>query len=947
MAAGPPPLLRLHHGAPAPAPVILTASRLPAAALPELPPAKALCLAIGSLAATDLSSAVKRVKLGDGASDEPHVSPTKKPGVGGTTPMIVSAPTSTPTETSLTMDAHRTPLITGLTEGEQGEVVASMKEVLPSQSEVIPAPKAVLPSSKEVLPSPKDVLPSPKEVLSSPTEARSSDMVDMVGSDANRPHVAADASMGLNTPIESVEEVHPADQLIGDPDAPTKRQKRKDSSGRPRSSPAKKQKVSGPTRLRKGRAVASAVPMDVWEMVLAYCPGKFLAKARRINSAFQRALSYESVWKKNRLQVHGPELPDPFPDMREDEYANLREGLGCMECGNKKTRKTYWPWRKRWCADCLHKNTVKVSGFLFPWQETSSKRCWAVQEDAAMSLLQGHRDLLDSCIPYGFVDSWGNYEMAGEYARNWTRQGHGRQKIYSKKDIKEILRDWEAFLADGPKQSEDSVERWRQAKKTARDEAMERIQKIENWVETKSRGKITENAQLKMQRAEYFKERAAELDPPIVPEALALIQAYKRAIDIPKAPSHRAWKALAPKLEVDREAAQAAVELQRRRASRDDRDKVEQAEYLARMTRRAEGHTAEQRTLGMIADDVLAGLRRASPAVADADFGLLALRLVREKYHEEGGGREVGPDEYALVLDDAKWVWEKKIVPVIDGWGTARSRVGKAFKCPGCARNDINLRYTFDALFCHLRRKHSVALGDFHSLFREGLEAITNFHWLDIEWPVHLPILADHHVATGKWDPNDRSPYVRAPAVDPEAFTRSAYQGRRVQAGVDGADGVIRNIIRVGSALHGIGLDPAVKTSVAIKYAALTYEFHHGSALPSDVSCIVQLPLGLIRAGVYDLFDHFRCAVCLERSGPPRGMTKLHSPQTLLDHFRRWHTPDRSWHEDMMRLPDEVEIWRALNKPGMEEALHIFDSLFPRGVDLGLGRRPRAQAGHA
>ena len=131
--------------------------------------------------------------------------------------------------------------------------------------------------------------------------------------------------------------------------------------GRPRAGPAKRPRTNGPTRLRKGRAVASKVPMDVWELILSHCPGKFLAKARRINKSFHRALSYESVWKRNRLQVHGPDLPDPFPGMREDEYANLLEGLGCMECGNPKTRKTYWPWQKRWCADCLQKNTVKVS----------------------------------------------------------------------------------------------------------------------------------------------------------------------------------------------------------------------------------------------------------------------------------------------------------------------------------------------------------------------------------------------------------------------------------------------------------------------------------------------------------------------------------------------------------------------------------------------------------
>ena len=85
-----------------------------------------------------------------------------------------------------------------------------------------------------------------------------------------------------------------------------------------------------------------------------------MARARRVNKAFQRALSYESLWKMNRMENHGSDLPGPFPGMREDEYANLLEGLGCMDCGNPKTRKTYWLWQKRWCFPCFQKNTLKV-----------------------------------------------------------------------------------------------------------------------------------------------------------------------------------------------------------------------------------------------------------------------------------------------------------------------------------------------------------------------------------------------------------------------------------------------------------------------------------------------------------------------------------------------------------------------------------------------------------
>lgn len=119
----------------------------------------------------------------------------------------------------------------------------------------------------------------------------------------------------------------------------------------------------GPTKLRKGKQVVSKLPMDVWVEILSHCPAKFLAKARRINKSFYEALQYESAWKKNRVQSYGTELPDPFPGMKEDEYASLLGGLGCMGCGTPKTRKTYWIWQKRWCAQCLEKNTFRVRTF--------------------------------------------------------------------------------------------------------------------------------------------------------------------------------------------------------------------------------------------------------------------------------------------------------------------------------------------------------------------------------------------------------------------------------------------------------------------------------------------------------------------------------------------------------------------------------------------------------
>lgn len=130
--------------------------------------------------------------------------------------------------------------------------------------------------------------------------------------------------------------------------------------GRPKTAPLKQKKHVGPTRLRKNKPVVADVHMDIWELILPYCPLRFLFTARNINKIFRERLGYASLWKKCRIQNYGTDMPEPLMGMKEWDYADLVEGLGCMGCQNKRTRKTYWAFQKRWCAKCLEKNTVSV-----------------------------------------------------------------------------------------------------------------------------------------------------------------------------------------------------------------------------------------------------------------------------------------------------------------------------------------------------------------------------------------------------------------------------------------------------------------------------------------------------------------------------------------------------------------------------------------------------------
>lgn len=131
--------------------------------------------------------------------------------------------------------------------------------------------------------------------------------------------------------------------------------------GRPQAKAGSKtNQQKAPTRLRSSRPVAAEIPLDVWGLVLPYCSLDFLFKARLISKSFDHRLSYESTWRDTRIMNYGPDMPGPPNELSEMQYANLLVGQGCMSCGDKKARKTYWAFLRRWCIKCLKEKVTLV-----------------------------------------------------------------------------------------------------------------------------------------------------------------------------------------------------------------------------------------------------------------------------------------------------------------------------------------------------------------------------------------------------------------------------------------------------------------------------------------------------------------------------------------------------------------------------------------------------------
>ena len=535
--------------------------------------------------------------------------------------------------------------------------------------------------------------------------------------------------------------------------------------------------------------------------------------------------------------------------------------------------------------------------------------------------------------------------MAGFYDRSWSRQGHGHHRVYGKADIRRILDEWEEFTkpdAEGNSQTVAKTDDWFETKTKTRDRIMQHSQLVEHWAEKSVRERLSENTKTKRERAKFFQDRAKGLSPPLEFEALRLIEAYRRAVDIARPPTERAWKALLPKIEKDRAAAERVIEEKRLRAIKGNKDRREQIEYLQRLSRRAAGDSAEQLLLTQITEEVLKEFNESPVPIADADFPILVLRGVRQKYYQMADDYEsLGPQpvQYRLLLEDARWVFEKIISKRMDQWGSARSKAAKEFKCLGCTRNDTNIKYSFETLFCHLRERHAAELGDFSYLFREGLEMVTTVHWLNIEWPINLPILAQHHVATGRWDPHDETPYVRyQPAAD---AMLTAFDGRKVtHEGPDDGD-MLKYITFAGRLLHEKPLDGNSKTSIVLKYAVEKCRVMVGdSTFLPPIQDVEGLPVLLVRTGLYEIFNDSRCALCKRHDGyTSREMTRIHSIGTLIAHFKERHPTVKNWPQNMMVLPDDCQLRRNLNDPAAERVRVIFDQLFPHAslprMDLG------------
>lgn len=286
-----------------------------------------------------------------------------------------------------------------------------------------------------------------------------------------------------------------------------------------------------PTRLRKGKTLSKGVDLDCWFTILSFSdPAQLLEMREKIASCYRFLRDNPMLWKHARNYYYGKDMPDPPSELTEFQYAHLRHGHGCMSCGAKNTRKTYWAFLRRWCKTCLQSKTLR--------------------EHDALALLRGENgediSLIKSCLPSGIFDSWGNFVGVGPATT------HSLKTVYSLPDVQNLV---DEYRTEARMRSADQAEMrtwystWHADKIKVIEERTAFSKKMELWEETTRSTKTFDYLARKAARKLYFEQKAKQLTPPITLRQMEACPSYRRAIAIPKEPNITSWNQLRPKLE--------------------------------------------------------------------------------------------------------------------------------------------------------------------------------------------------------------------------------------------------------------------------------------------------------------------------------------------------------------------------------------------------------------
>ena len=571
-------------------------------------------------------------------------------------------------------------------------------------------------------------------------------------------------------------------------------------------------------------------------------------------------------------------------------------------------------------------------------------RIGLIQHYSSQALIKEYPELFN-CIQHATFDKWDNYQCVGTYTPTPSWLKNPGDKIgYERLAVANIIEEIEKLRsadADGNVKSTEEIDEWFASKAKSTSDLITKLQSIENWVECQRRKKLDDGKNMKDLRAAFFEKKAITMDPPLELAALQKTQSFNRAILIAKLPSEKSWKVLSKKLEVERNLAEQIV-----KEDSEDNKLTYSERYRMFCVTRPKDHFSNlnppelNAPLGLV-DDIIRRLEIGgdSSNIADQDFIPLVLKEVHREYYKlEPSSKETSLDgSYRLLLEDARNVYIHRLEPIVRAWDSEpRTKAATRLKCPLCSRKDVNRRWSFIGLMDHIGERHASTIMEFSHWRKRG----HLFLWNRIEWPPNLPVLADHHTATGKWNLDDNCDYQQLPRPSMACSENydSAFKNRRVsmELGVQGSanNDFIENILYAASELRATSLAPEYITQVVFQFALQKFKLSCDTAPDFDI--VEPLQVALLRTGNHTLFEGFRCQWCCEQPEPSKSNRFINRGQPfgdLMRHFSTFFHPRHEWTTRSLKFRSVEDLSFALHQPEHIDAFQVFNRLFPPFVE--------------
>ncbi|KIX07011.1 uncharacterized protein Z518_04987 [Rhinocladiella mackenziei CBS 650.93] len=690
-------------------------------------------------------------------------------------------------------------------------------------------------------------------------------------------------------------------------------------------SPTDRKPIFRPSRPVKN---SDQVHSDVWQTILGYCEPKFLLEAKTINSAFYRLLSDRSgIWRESRQNHFGREMPDCPPNLTEQQYVDLLAGRGCQNsaCPRENTARVYWTFQVRLCAECFKQKTMRADDLpshrkhtLPPLEDPtppwSGKALW---ELLPLARSDGRRYMQPRSV--------------NVQSNEWAISNGARQYAFLKSSYLQLEAEYLDFRRTHP--GDVALRGWIDQVHRKTMSFMIEVADLELWHKRQNAG----TTPLPAMRIDFFIARAAELSPPLSPNLLWKMAAFRRILKVQAPPSERSWKTLKEKILPYREQAQALEDYKMEMnpgTVPHPRTHIKRYRRLHehRMSRKEEPRvlTPEQEFVLDLGQREFERCQAAN--VADEDLLLLCLKNVFDTYSRLTNrptglnfNGTTGP--YCLSLDDARMIVEDVMEKHIPRFSPRGLTVFQNLKCRGCRRTDFVKTWSFTKAFEHMLDVHAKQVGEglefwqFAVPFSREYEAWTpgreedsfyhRFPWYTVPWPRCLPLVPGHRDPSklDNWHPAVNEPFVELP----RRIRISAFEGRRPRPTEIRNIDFVKNLLFAAKILNGVWVDGLCQMKIALKYALDLYTRTQLTEppLPLFTSCIEELHKA---NPAIDL--RFRCGICVGEGKVYRTARQVKykiSVEGLLEHWHEKHKDSgASWSQGLMQLPTDSEVMEQI-----------------------------------